>query len=59
MAEIGYIYDEIRDAFYEPQPYPSWLFNETECVWYCAVDYPWEDEGTYEWNEELLEWVII
>ena len=27
-AGIGYSYDEARDAFIPPQPYPSWLLNE-------------------------------
>ena len=26
-AGIGFIYDAEKDAFYEPQPYPSWVFN--------------------------------
>ena len=25
-AGIGYIYDRERDAFYAPQPFPSWTF---------------------------------
>ena len=30
-AAIGYIYDESRDAFIGPQPYPSWTLNESTC----------------------------
>ena len=27
-ACVGHTYDETRDAFYAPQPYPSWTLNE-------------------------------
>ncbi len=37
FAGIGYIYDEVRNAFYMPQPEPSggnpWVLNEESCVW--------------------------
>ena len=32
-AGVGYIWDEKRDAFYDPQPDPTWSFNEETCVW--------------------------
>ena len=32
-AGMGYIWDEERDAFYDPQPDPTWTFNEETCVW--------------------------
>lgn len=32
-AGEGYIWDEGRQAFYTPQPYPSWVLNETTCEW--------------------------
>lgn len=32
-AGEGCIWDEGRQAFYAPQPYPSWVLNETTCVW--------------------------
>ena len=32
-AGVGYIWDEKRDAFYDPQPDPTWTFNEETCVW--------------------------
>jgi hypothetical protein len=31
-ALIGSIYDEIRDAFYSPKQYPSWILNEETCT---------------------------
>ena len=30
-ASIGDTYDSARDAFIAPQPYPSWILNETTC----------------------------
>ena len=54
-AGIGYIYDEDRDAFYAPQPYPSWTLNETTCFWEAPVTKP-TDGARYEWNEETQTW---
>jgi hypothetical protein len=54
-AGIGYIYDKTRDAFYAPQPYPSWTLNETTCLWDCPVAYP-TDGNIYNWNEETQAW---
>ena len=55
FAAEGFIYDEIRDAFYEPQPYPSWTLNETTCLWECPVAYP-DDGNMYTWNETDQQW---
>jgi hypothetical protein len=51
-AGIGDTYDPIRDAFYEPQPFPSWTLNEETCVWEPPVPYP----GASLWDEETLSW---
>lgn len=32
-AGIGFIYDEIRDAFIPPKPEGDWVLNETTCLW--------------------------
>ena len=32
-AGIGMIYDSARDAFYVPQPYPSWTLDDDTCLW--------------------------
>lgn len=53
-AGIGDTYDAERDAFYAPQPYPSWTLNEDTCLWEPPVAYP--DDGIYEWNEDNQEW---
>ena len=54
-AGIGYAYDETRDAFIPPQPYPSWTLNEDTCLWKAPVAYP-DDGKDYRWNEETTSW---
>jgi hypothetical protein len=54
-AGIGYVYDEVRDAFYAPQPYPSWTLNEDTCWWESPVPYPTDDKR-YTWNEDNQNW---
>ena len=54
-AGIGYTYDEDRDAFIPPQPYPSWTLNEDSCYWEAPVAHP-DDEKKYEWNESNKNW---
>jgi hypothetical protein len=56
FAGIGYIYDEQRDAFIPPQPFPSWLLDEDTCLWESPVPYP-TDGQDYNWNEETQSWV--
>jgi hypothetical protein len=53
-AGIGYSYDEVRDAFITPQPYPSWSLD---------ADHNWQPptpmpiEGIWNWDEATLSWV--
>ena len=54
-AGIGYVYDEARDAFYAPQPYPSWTLNEDTCLWESPVPMPTDDK-MYTWNEDNQNW---
>ena len=56
-AGIGYTYDSERDAFIPPKPYPSWLLDETTCLWIAPKAKP-SDNKMYKWNEELLNWVV-
>lgn len=55
-AGISYTYDSIRDAFIPPKPYPSWLLDETTCLWIAPKAKP-SDNKMYRWNEKLLDWV--
>jgi hypothetical protein len=54
-AGIGYTYDEDRDAFIPPKSYPSWILNESTCLWEAPVAYP-QDDNKYSWNEQTLSW---
>ena len=56
-AGIGHTYDRDKDAFYAPQPYLSWVLNETTCLWEAPVAYPDADsDEMYSWNEETTSW---
>ena len=57
-AGIGYYFDEERDAFIPPRPYPSWLLNEDSCLWEPPVAYP-TDGKQYAWDEATTSWVEI
>ena len=57
-AGIGDTYDEDRDAFISPKPYPSWTLNETTCRWQAPVAMP-QDGKSYSWNEENQQWDLI
>jgi hypothetical protein len=57
-AGVGYVYDEVRDAFYAPQPYPSWTLNEDSCLWESPVPYPTDDKR-YTWDEDNQEWTEV
>ena len=54
-AGIGMTYDEARDAFTHPQPFPSFIFNEDTCIWEAPVARP-DDGKSYTWNEPTRSW---
>ncbi len=55
FAGVGFTYDEDRDAFIPPNPFPSWTLNEDTCLWEAPVAYP-DDTDRYTWNEETTSW---
>ena len=55
-AGTGYTYDDTRDAFIPPKPYPSWTLNESTCNWEAPVAKP-DDHPFYDWNESTQNWV--
>jgi hypothetical protein len=59
-AGIGYTYDEDRDAFIPPKPknFPSFILNETTCLWEAPVAKP-QDDNKYSWNEQTLSWDLL
>jgi hypothetical protein len=56
FGDVGFTFDETRDAFISPQPYTSWILNEDTCLWESPTPYP-ENDNNYIWDEELQEWV--
>lgn len=57
-AGIGFSYDEDNDVFLAPQPYPSWVLNETTWTWEAPVAYPTDGEA-YIWNENQGNWELV
>ena len=58
FAGIGFTYDLAKNAFYEPQPYASWILNASTCIWEAPVAHP-NDNKAYEWNEATTSWIEI
>jgi hypothetical protein len=54
----GFIYDPDRDAFYSPKPFPSFVLNETTCVWQTPIPCP-SDDKIYLWDEPTTAWVEV
>ena len=57
-AGIGYKYDAELDAFYAPQPFPSWTLNTDTCIWSAPVAMPIDDK-MYSWDEETTSWLEV
>lgn len=55
FAGIGYTYDEQRDAFIAPKPFPSWLLNDLTTEWEAPMPYP-DDGRIYRWDESAFAW---
>ena len=58
-AGVGYTWDPDNNAFYEPQPYPSWSLNG-DFKWEAPVPYPENvsEDKIYTWDEETQEWKV-
>jgi hypothetical protein len=58
------VYDAVKDAFYAPQPFPSWVLDEQTCIWNAPVPMP-ADAGQgdppkfYTWDEATTNWVEV
>ena len=51
LAGIGDKFDEDKNAFIKPQPYPSWTLNEDTCLWEAPVA-----KTADNWNEDTQSW---
>ena len=58
FAGIGYTYNKKLDAFYPPQPYPSWVLSPKTINWESPVPYP-DDGKKYQWNEDTKSWDVV
>jgi hypothetical protein len=58
-AGIGFSYNDARNAFIPPKPYPSWVLNEDTCQWQAPIPYPGDNEYLYTWNEENQTWDLV
>ena len=57
-AGIGYTYDRTNDVFYAPQPFASWVLNNTTWTWEAPVAMP-NDGKKYAWDEATVNWVEV
>lgn len=55
-AGIGFTFDEARNAFIPPKPYPSWVLVEETCHWTAPIAMP-TDGKDYSWDEATQSWV--
>ena len=58
FAGVGFTYDEHRDAFIPPQPFPSWVLNEESCLWEPPTPMP-DDGQFYTWDEGITSWILV
>lgn len=57
-AGIGYTYDRTNDVFYAPQPFASWVLNNTTWTWEAPVAMS-TDGKKYAWDEATVNWVEV
>ena len=58
-ANVGGVYDSVKDAFYEAQPYASWTLNEDTYIWESPVGDAPTDGKKYNWDEATTSWKEI
>ena len=58
-ATIGGTYDADKDAFINPQPFPSWSLNTTTCLWEPPTAHPDDWTKQYVWDEPRLQWKVV
>jgi hypothetical protein len=57
-AGVGYSYDAVKDAFIPPQPFASWVLDDSTCLWNAPTPMP-QDGKMYTWDEPTLAWKEI
>jgi hypothetical protein len=56
-AMLGGTYD--GEDFIDISPYPSWILNSETKKWKAPVAFPNDPENAYEWDENVLNWVLV
>lgn len=57
-AQMGGNYDKEADAFYNTQPYSSWILNTDTYIWEAPIAFP-NDGANYTWDEDNQQWTVI
>jgi hypothetical protein len=57
FAGIDFTWDAINQAFYPPEPFPSWSLD-SNYHWQPPVAYP-SDGNSYYWDESEQEWIVF
>jgi hypothetical protein len=57
-AGIGFTYDQDKDAFIAPSPFPSWILNEETTEWEAPTPQP-DNDKIYYWSEDDLTWLEV
>jgi hypothetical protein len=58
FAGIGFLYNQLRDAFIQPRPYSTWVLNNTTYQWEAPIPCP-DDDRLYAWDEYTNNWVDV
>jgi len=56
--QSGFTWDEQRNEFIPPQPFPSWQLQEDSLTWVAPVRYPL-DGRFYNWDEATTNWIEV
>jgi hypothetical protein len=54
FAGVGFLYDEVRDAFVPPKPFGSWTLDDSTLRWSPPVPRP--AGNSHKWDETAQEW---
>lgn len=57
-AVPGGTYNEELDGFVNIKPFPSWVLDNSTCLWMPPVPYP-QDGNHYSWNESEINWDLV
>jgi len=58
---IGFEYLPDTDVFIGKKPFPSWILNREEGIYYAPIDPPAYNSETHyvSWDEENLSWIVM